>query len=133
MLLSNATVESVSGGVLTIAFAKTGDAKGFVTSGSDNDLSHVLTAMFGAAPQITATVVTGTGPIDNPPGESRAAPRPEQTQAAGRRPRPAARPTGADDVAGPEPSDPAAPDMLTGTDLIERELGGRIIDDLDGQ
>jgi hypothetical protein len=32
----------------------------------------------------------------------------------------------------PEPSDLPAPDILTGTDLIERELGGRIIQDLDG-
>ncbi len=32
----------------------------------------------------------------------------------------------------PEPSDLPAPDMLTGTDLIERELGGRVIQELDG-
>jgi DNA polymerase III subunit gamma/tau len=32
----------------------------------------------------------------------------------------------------PEPSDLPAPDVLTGTDLIERELGGRIIQELDG-
>jgi len=32
----------------------------------------------------------------------------------------------------PEPSDLPAPDMLTGTGLIERELGGRIIQEIDG-
>jgi len=32
----------------------------------------------------------------------------------------------------PEPSDLPAPDILTGTGLIERELGGRIIQEIDG-
>ncbi len=32
----------------------------------------------------------------------------------------------------PAPEDLPAPDVLTGTDLIERELGGRIIQELDG-
>ncbi len=32
----------------------------------------------------------------------------------------------------PAPGDRPAPDVLTGTDLIERELGGRIIQELDG-
>jgi hypothetical protein len=32
----------------------------------------------------------------------------------------------------PEPTDLPAPDVLTGTGLIERELGGRVIQELDG-
>ena len=32
----------------------------------------------------------------------------------------------------PEPGDLPAPDVLSGTDLIERELGGRVIQELDG-
>jgi DNA polymerase III subunit gamma/tau len=32
----------------------------------------------------------------------------------------------------PTPGDPPAPDALTGTDLIQRELGGRVIQELDG-
>jgi hypothetical protein len=39
-------------------------------------------------------------------------------------------PSGAD--AEPEPGDPAAPETLTGTDLIERELGGRVIEEIEG-
>ena len=30
-----------------------------------------------------------------------------------------------------EPGDQAAPDALTGTDLIERELGGRVIEEIE--
>lgn len=33
---------------------------------------------------------------------------------------------------GPEPTDEPAPDTLTGADLIERELGGRVIQEIDG-
>jgi hypothetical protein len=36
-----------------------------------------------------------------------------------------------DDDNEPAPGDRPAPDVLTGTDLIERELGGRIIQELD--
>ncbi len=32
----------------------------------------------------------------------------------------------------PAPGDLPAPDVLTGTDLIEQELGGRVIQELDG-
>ncbi|MGB6458272.1 MAG: hypothetical protein WBH47_27680, partial [Streptosporangiaceae bacterium] len=33
----------------------------------------------------------------------------------------------------PQPDDQPAPDVLTGSSLIERELGGRIIHELDQQ
>jgi hypothetical protein len=39
-------------------------------------------------------------------------------------------PSGADAEA--EPGDLAAPEALTGTDLIERELGGRVIAEIEG-
>ncbi|HUB41069.1 MAG TPA: DNA polymerase III subunit gamma and tau [Streptosporangiaceae bacterium] len=179
MLLSNASVESFSDGVLTIAFAKPGDAKGFVTSGSDKDLVQVLAAMLGKSPQIKTTVLTGGGPPDGGPARGSGGDRAGRAGTAaetatsppqsprqgeqregyrddnrGERPgtdtasqsRPPARPRAAaskrqdyppspasEAVGGdPEPSDLPAPDMLTGTDLIERELGGRIIQELDG-
>jgi DNA polymerase III subunit gamma/tau len=158
MLLSNAAVESLADDVLTIAFAKPGDAKGFVTSGSDKDLSYVLSGMFGITPQISTTVRTGGvhsgGPSQSPEtgtrpssaqspdmtgrpvpprsaadgaSQARNQARPRQAKAPSRpeRPPPAAE-------AEPEPSDPPAPEVLTGTDLIERELGGRVIQELDG-
>ncbi len=42
MQLSNASVESFADGVLTLAFAQAGVAKGFVTGGYDKDLGQVL-------------------------------------------------------------------------------------------
>jgi DNA polymerase III subunit gamma/tau len=170
--LSNASVESYADGVLTLAFAKAGTARGFETGGYDQDLSQVLAAMFGKSPQIKATVLAGDGPAggsrpgitagtapssSQPPrrgerregdrGESRDHDRDERPGAGGAsQSRPASRPrAGASErqdyplnqasAAGggdPEPSDLPAPDILTGTDLIERELGGRIIQELDG-
>ena len=166
MLLSNVTVESLADGALTIAFAKPGDAKGFVTSGSDKDLGNVLSELFGMTPQIRSTVLTsvaGAGPggsSQNLEMETRPAnPQPAHETPRPDQPRPAEDPPGprgnqarrqptssgqssppsrpvrpASPAAGsePEPSDLQAPDGLTGTDLIERELGGRIIQELDG-
>jgi DNA polymerase-3 subunit gamma/tau len=170
--LSNASVESYADGVLTLAFAQPGFAHGFQTGGYDQDLSQVLAAMFGKAPQIRATVgggPTGGGPgarggrPDGAPGTASSSSQPARQgepsgghrgEYRGKRPgpdgtsesRPAGRPQAAarkrqdyplsqpSAAAGiePEPSDLPAPDMLTGTDLIERELGGRVIQELDG-
>jgi DNA polymerase-3 subunit gamma/tau len=156
--LSNASVESYADGVLTIAFAQAGFARGFQTGGYDQDLSAVLAAMFGKAPQIKTTLLTGARPAggsrtdlepdaapsaqprhhqderragqpaDDRAGEPRPADPPQQAAVARSRGR--ARSAAADNE--PEPTDLPAPDMLTGTDLIERELGGRIIQELDG-
>ena len=165
--LTNATVESFADGVLTLAFAQAGVAKGFQLGGYDKDLGQVLSEMFGVTPTIRTSVgiaagtgpdpEMGTGPSDSQPrsAERATAPRtvgqePGGTLPAGRSAEPgrrggAARPqqvstrgtagrpapaTEADNE--PAPGDLPAPDVLTGTDLIERELGGRIIEELDG-
>ena len=162
MLLSNASVESYADGVLTVAFAKPGDAKGFVTSGSDKDLAQVLSSMYGITVHISTTAATasasrpdiepGTAPSSSQPSrqdahqderrgvrpggdgasQARAASRPQQAAASRQRDQLAGRPLAPAAGSDPEPSDLPAPDILTGTDLIERELGGRIIQDLDG-
>ncbi|HXB49011.1 MAG TPA: DNA polymerase III subunit gamma and tau [Streptosporangiaceae bacterium] len=162
MLLSNASVESYADGVLTVAFAKPGDAKGFVTSGSDKDLAQVLSSMYGITVHISTTAATasasrpdiepGTAPSSSQPSrqdahqderrgvrpggdgasQARAASRPQQAAASRQRDPLAGRPLAPAAGSDPEPSDLPAPDILTGTDLIERELGGRIIQDLDG-
>ena len=54
MLLSNATVHSVEGGVLTVLFAREGDAKGFAASGCDRDLISALTSVLGVNLRIKA-------------------------------------------------------------------------------
>jgi DNA polymerase III subunit gamma/tau len=160
MQLSNASVDSLADGVLTLSFAQTGTAKGFVSGGYDQVLSEVLAEMFGVAPRITTSVGAAIGAgrpeeparSSEPPGAGRAgddrsgaiaqarrsagparrdgasAPRQQATgRGAARRP-----PSASAAENEPEPSDQPAPDGLTGTHLIERELGGRIIEELGG-
>ncbi len=57
ILLSNyASIDTVEGNVLTMAFDTEGNAKGFGSSGSDGYLADVLEQMFGARPVIRAIV-----------------------------------------------------------------------------
>jgi hypothetical protein len=143
ILLGNATVDSLADGVLTLAFAQAGTAKGFLTGGYDKDLVAVLTAMFGITPHVrTALLANGGGHSQDreletgtgPPG-----PRPPRPAAAagaeppGPRPVPPRRPRPPEPDPGdvPDPGDRPAPDNLTGMDLIERELGGRVIAETD--
>jgi DNA polymerase III subunit gamma/tau len=162
ILLGNATVDSLTDGVLTLKFAKEGEAKGFTGSGRDQDLSRALQSIFGAAPQIRATAggsgapgrPDGSGGSGDYPGTAPAAAGPDRAEppgqqtgasqpAAAARPAPArpqqqpARP-GEDfpDDPGPHESGPGGQDSgsesLTGMDLIERELGGKVIEELGG-
>ena len=165
MQLSNASVESFAEGVLTLAFAQAGIAKGFTAGGYDKDLTSVLSSLYGLTPHIRTAVVgpgasgpatgAGTGPVPSPPSppaerrgsspgdDGAARPRPASASPASASPASAgspgdsgrARPSGGRAYAAdnePEPTDAPAPDVLTGTGLIERELGGRVISELDG-
>jgi len=62
ILLNSASVDSLEGGVLTIAFAREGEAKGFATSGHDQVLTSVLGTMFGLNVRVRALVGAGAGP-----------------------------------------------------------------------
>jgi DNA polymerase III subunit gamma/tau len=119
MLLRNATVASLADGELTLAFPQQGEAKGLVSSGSDKDLGKALDALFGVTLRITTTI----GSPGNPPPASGVTGSANRT-AASARPRPDAGDKTPDAVGGPEP------EALSGTDLIERELGGRIIEEI---
>jgi DNA polymerase III subunit gamma/tau len=158
MQLSNASVDSLADGVLTLSFAQAGTAKGFLSGGYDQVLSEVLAEMFGVTPTITTSVGTAVGPgrseepvrSAEPPSTGRASNDRSETSASATRPAGPARRDGArlpqQQATGrgaarrppsaaenePEPSDLPAPDALTGTDLIEQELGGRIIEELGG-
>jgi len=157
ILLGNATVDSISDGVLTLRFAREGEAKGFTGSGCDQDLSRVLQAMFGAAPQIRTTAAgsgNSSGQAGSPgyAGTSTGPGRPgrggqQGQQAAGSGPAPGhaepprrLQPAKPDDDfpedPGPGDSPPGGQggvgDSLTGMDLIERELGGKVIEELGG-
>jgi len=74
MLLSDASVDSLEGGVLTVAFAKEGQAKGFAASGHDQVLTGVLATMLGLNVRVRAVVGSASGshsarpaPADPPP------------------------------------------------------------------
>jgi DNA polymerase-3 subunit gamma/tau len=157
MQLSNASVESFADGVLTLAFAQAGVAKGFTSGGYEKDLGQVLAAIFGITPRIAA-IVGGSGgqspggggsrpgaspagpPPPSPAGRETPEPRGDQ---AGNGSAQAARPSAGRPSAGrppaafaavedTDPADQAAPEGLTGMDLIARELGGRVIEEIGG-
>jgi len=151
--LSNATVESFADGVLTLAFAQAGMAKGFLTGGYDKDLGNALTALFGITPRIATTLGPGGPPPSGGTGPGPKGPRPSSPAPAGAResagPAPAGRDSTGRGPGGPsaasagsaaaampappedtDPGDEPAPEGLTGMGLIERELGGRIIEEI---
>ena len=156
MLLSNANVLSLEDGILTLRFPRDGEMKGFSVSGHDAVLKRVLSARFGLT--VTVKGVTGgdaaSGAVGLQPG------RPGPGSGSGRPPAPA-RPGSAPATPAPEsappdfagqhheppddmppdemPPDEPSPDdravrvtELTGMDLIQRELGGQVIGEIEG-
>jgi DNA polymerase III subunit gamma/tau len=151
ILLSNASVLSLEDGVLTLRFARDGDLKGFGVSGHDAVLKRVLSADFGL--NVTVRGVTGAdpgagparpaGPVSPGPGQGPAAPDGGGDPAAapparvlGSRPRhdePPAEEIPPDDMPpdGPDGDQPPVATELTGMDLIQRELGGQVIGEIE--
>ena len=148
MLLSNASVLSLQDGILTLRFPRDGDLKGFSVSGHDAVLKRVLTARFGL--NVTVKGVAGGDTPAAAPGvrPGRAVPASGPSRQA-----PVAAPVFAPpDPAGyddDEPPDDVPPDEmsadepspddrmvrtaeLTGMDLIQRELGGQVIGEIEG-
>ena len=142
MLLSNATVHSVEDGVLTMLFPREGDAKGFATSGADRDLISVLTSVTGltlrikamSAAQLASTPGAPRSPHGGPDNLSAKAPAAVQMPSAPPEdPEPPNSPPhtlSAEAQYDSAPAQPVAAD-LTGMDLIKRELGGRVIAEID--
>jgi DNA polymerase-3 subunit gamma/tau len=153
ILLSNASVLSLEDGVLTLRFARDGDLKGFTTSGCDADLKRVLSAGFGL--NVTVRGVTAADPGADPAGPEPVKPGPVKPG-----PGPAALDGGRDPGTGvpardleprPRHEEPPADEImtddppsgepdgapasvvteLTGMDLIQRELGGRVIGEIE--
>jgi DNA polymerase-3 subunit gamma/tau len=148
ILLSNTSVLSVADGILTLRFTRDGDLKAFGASGHDAILRKVLNADFG----LTVTVKGVVGG-DTPPGAGGTTPAPPPAPDPAPAPAPAAaappaplaaRPDSTrpgfsvrrnepDDLP-PEPDEPSeddapadGPGELTGLDLVQRELGGKVI------
>ncbi len=63
ILLSDTSVVSVEGGILTLRFAKEGDLKRFSTSDYDADLKRVLSAGFGLNVMVKGVVGEGDAAI----------------------------------------------------------------------
>jgi DNA polymerase III subunit gamma/tau len=160
MLLADATVLSLEDGTLTLQFARAGNLKGFTTGSYDADLKRVLSSGFGLNVMVKGVVggnsdPGGPGPGPAGPGPGPAGPGPGPA-GSGRglqvaaEPPPSARPAAAgyydeppdemppdedDDVPPDEPSSHRAsppPAELTGMDLIQRELGGQVIGEIEG-
>jgi DNA polymerase III subunit gamma/tau len=169
MLLNSATVQSLEGRVLTVAFPSEGNAKGFAGSGHDQVLTGVLTAMLGLNVQVRAVAGASPGaasphaepapPEPAPPEPVRSEParpdgpgyRPPPAPESGPATSPAARQQAAQRARphGGQPSRPAAPvaeeewpddatgpggtgaEDLSGMELIRRQLGGRVIEEIE--
>jgi DNA polymerase III subunit gamma/tau len=182
LLLRPASVDSLEGGVLTIAFPREGEAKGFTTSGHDQVLTEVLGTMLGLNVRVRGVVSGGTrepgrsapaqgaarsgggttrdvdaqrdsaggpGPAADAPGSSTglgSAPDQAAGSAQAEPPEPEAGNPGskASPRRGAAGSGPAAPEewpddagpagdapAVTGMELIERQLGGRVIEEIE--
>jgi DNA polymerase-3 subunit gamma/tau len=137
MLLSNATVHSVEDGVLTVLFAREGEARGFSASGYDRDLISALGAVLGStlrikalsAAQLAATPGAPHSGHGGPDELSARAPSVVQPPEPPHDPSPP-RTLSAEAQLGSAPVQPPSAD-LTGMDLIKRELGGQIIGEID--
>ena len=137
MLLSNATVHSVEDGVLTVLFAREGEAKGFSGSGYDRDLTGVLTSMLGVNLRVKAVSAAQLATTPGAPRSGHGGP----DELSARAPAVVQPPAPPHDTSPPRtlspeaqldsaPVQPASGD-LTGMDLIARELGGRVIAEID--
>jgi len=155
MLLADATVLSLEDGTLTLQFARAGNLKGFTTGSYDADLKRVLSSGFGLNVMVKGVVGGNSDPGGPGPGPAGRGPGPGPA-GSGRglqvaaEPPPSARPAAAgyydeppdemppdedDDVPPDEPSSHRAsppPTELTGMDLIQRELGGQVIGEIEG-
>ena len=145
LLLRNASVLSLEDKVLTLRFRRDGDLKGFGVSGHDAILKRVLNARFGLDVTIRGVVGAdpgaGLGP-GRPAGPTSAGPAAasDPAAAAPARSRPRHDEPPPDDFASDDyvpddipPDDHQKPVVteLTGMDLIQRELGGQVIGEIE--
>jgi DNA polymerase III subunit gamma/tau len=162
ILLSNASVLSLEEGILTLRFPRDGDVKGFSVSGHDAVLKRVLSTSFGLNVTIKGVADGDAGPSSSATGARPGRPGPGTARppAIRRDPVPAPAESAPPEFAPPEftgpeltgsydepddmapggmPPDEPSPDdravqdtELTGMDLIQRELGGRVIGEFEG-
>ena len=137
MLLSNATVHAVEGGVLTVLFAREGETKRFAGSPYEQDLIAALSSVLGTSLRIKALSAAQLGATLGAPRSGHGGP----DELSARAPSVVQPPEPPQDSTPPRTlsaeaqldSAPVAPPTadLTGMDLIKRELGGQIIAEID--
>jgi DNA polymerase III subunit gamma/tau len=154
ILLADATVLSLEDGTLTLQFARAGNLKGFTTGNYDADLKRVLSSGFGLNVMVKGVVggnpdPGGTGLASASPGSGSGPAVPGRSRQPAADPSPSGRPAAAghydeppdemppddDDMPPDEPSShraSAPTPELTGMDLIQRELGGQVISEIEG-
>ncbi|HEV2372667.1 MAG TPA: DNA polymerase III subunit gamma and tau [Streptosporangiaceae bacterium] len=99
ILLQPATVVSLDNGVLTVGFPQEGNAKGFLSGGSDQVLADVLKESFGLNVRVVAV-----GSAQHPPVPADRVPRPTSGEAA-----PPSRPAGDAQATVSQPATSPAP------------------------
>jgi DNA polymerase III subunit gamma/tau len=134
ILLSNTSVASVEGAILTLRFEREGDLKRFSTSDYDADLKRVLSGSFGLNLMVKGVVGAGDAAA-GPPARQPVSP---PAFAAPRYEPPDDEPP---DEMMPDDLPPdeflagggssSGPPELTGMDLIQRELGGQVISEIE--
>ena len=135
---------SLDDAILTLGFPRDGELKGFSASGHDAILKRVLKDRLGLNVSIKGVaggdVQTGRpgAPAAARPPAVRRDPVPAPSESAppefpGPYDEPDDVPPGEMSADEPSPDDRAVPDAeLTGMDLIQRELGGRVIGEFEG-
>jgi DNA polymerase-3 subunit gamma/tau len=78
ILLRNTSVESLEGGVLTVAFPREGEARGFAGSGHDQVLIGTLAAMMGVNVRVRAVAAGPGSPSAGPFSASQPAQAPSE-------------------------------------------------------
>jgi DNA polymerase-3 subunit gamma/tau len=154
VLMEGVEVASLDGNVLTLAFANEGKRRGFTSGGKEVVLREALKEILGVDWRIDAVLDNGgsgqggrpTPPAPQPgdwgasasppppaPPESRErrAPEPPPPSAAGIVPPPPGPMDEADEVDPEGDADAGLEAALTGMALIERELGGKVIQEID--
>ncbi|MGL5810002.1 MAG: DNA polymerase III subunit gamma and tau [Nocardioides sp.] len=147
-LTQHAQVVAVDGTVLTLGFANPGAKDSFVAGGSDEIVRQAAIEVIGSDWKIEAIVDPGASGGQAPPSDPAGTPRPT-TAARSAQPEPASAPPAPESAtevrpAGPTTwSAPSGPDAdavadrddpdaegpeLTGTELLQRELGAQVID-----
>ncbi len=148
VLMEGVQVASIDGSVLTLAFANEGKRRGFTTGGKDVVLREALKDILGVDWRIDAILDNGSGqgsrpqppPPDlgggwgapKPPEPRRENPTRDQSRPAPEQAPPPPEPIDEADEVDPEgDADAGNESVLTGMALIERVLGGKVIQEID--